>query len=42
MFRVTIYAKSVEVKSERITQYKPRRHERRVVIFEFQEIIFQT
>ena len=33
MFRITKYARSPEVKSERTIQQKPRQHYGRVVIF---------
>ena len=42
MFRVTKYARSPEVKSERTTQQKPRQHYGKVVVVEIQKIIFQT
>ena len=34
MFRVTKYARSLEVKSERTTQQNPRQHYGRVVVVE--------
>ena len=41
MFRVTTYARSPEVKSERTTKQKPRQYYGRVVVVEIQRIIFQ-
>ena len=35
-------AKSPEVKSERTAQKKPRHHDGRAVVIEFEKIIFQT
>ena len=43
MFRVTKYASTPEVKSERTTQQKSRqRHGRGLVVVEIQKNIFQT